>query len=397
MIGAIAGDIIGSRWEFNRIKTTDFPLFSEMNGFTDDSIMTAAIADAILHDKDPAESMREWFRKIRPRKSVGGYGKRFFQWLAAREVQPPYNSFGNGAAMRISPVGFYYDTLEEVLAKAEYYTAVTHSHPEGIKGAQATAAAIFLARNGASKDDIRRYVTEAFGYDLNRTCDQIRPDYTFDVTCQGSVPEAIICFLESTDFESAVRLAVSLGGDSDTLACITGGIAEGFYGVPQWIEEKAMTYLDLDLKVVVKHGFYRALRNKHRLDLSTRSEITPAELRQAIAQWEESVEWISHGYDPYEYDNDLSYREGLDIMLARYCTTKTLQAADAESLQAIDDRFRQATVETEQCVLTDGKGNPDSIHKGHIGLTLPQIKKKYWYYFRWPPDFGEYYEKDDCE
>ena len=176
MIGAIAGDIIGSRWEFNRIKTTDFPLFSEMNGFTDDSIMTAAIADAILHDKDPAESMREWFRKIRPRKSVGGYGKRFFQWLAAREVQPPYNSFGNGAAMRISPVGFYYDTLEEVLAKAEYYTAVTHSHPEGIKGAQATAAAIFLARNGASKDDIRRYVTEAFGYDLNRTCDQIRPD-----------------------------------------------------------------------------------------------------------------------------------------------------------------------------------------------------------------------------
>ncbi len=246
MIGAIAGDIIGSRWEFNRIKTTEFPLFSEKNGFTDDSIMTAAIADAILHDKDPAKTMREWSRKIRPRKNVGGYGKRFFQWLAAREVQPPYNSFGNGAAMRISPVGFYYDTLDEVLVKAEFYTVVSHNHPEGIKGAQATATAIFLARTGSSKDEIRCYVTDRFGYDLSRSCDEIRPDYSFNETCQGTVPEAIICFLESTDFESAVRLAVSLGGDSDTLGCITGSIAEAFYGVPDSISWNVRRNLEWD-------------------------------------------------------------------------------------------------------------------------------------------------------
>lgn len=252
MIGAIAGDIIGSRWEFNRIKTTEFPLFSDKNGFTDDSIMTAAVADAILHDKDPAKSMREWSRNIRPGKGVGGYGKKFFSWLAAPEVQPPYNSFGNGAAMRISPVGFWYDTLEEVLTKAEFYTAVSHNHPEGIKGAQATASAIFLARTGSSKEEIRQYVTDTFGYDLNRTCDQIRPGYSFNETCQETVPEAIICFLESTDFENAVRLAVSLGGDSDTLACITGSIAEAFYGVPNSISWDVRKSLEWDGMVMYR-------------------------------------------------------------------------------------------------------------------------------------------------
>ena len=392
MIGAIAGDIIGSRYEFASIKTTEFPLFGPGCRFTDDTVLTVALAEALVWEQGYCHLLKEYFRRY----PEAGYGGTFIQWAAGQYTEP-YNSFGNGAAMRISPVGFYYDTMEEVLEKAEYYTAVTHNHPEGIKGAQATAAAIFLARNGSSKDEIRRYVTENFGYDLNRTCDQIRPNYTYDVTCQGSVPEVIICFLESMDFESAVRLAVSLGGDSDTQASIAGGIAEGFYGVPLWIEEKAMTYLDPDLKRVVKHGFYRALRNKRRPDLSTSSEITPAELRQAIAQWEESVEWISHGYDPYEYDNDLSYREKLDTMLAKYCARKALQSVDAERLQVIDDRFRQATVETEQCVLTDNKGNPDSIHKGHIGLTLPQIKEKYWYYFRWPPDFEEYDEEDDSK
>ena len=208
-------------------------------------MLTIALAEAILHDKDYCSLLKKYYRRY----PNAGYGGTFAKW-GASSYSEPYNSFGNGAAMRISPVGFWYDTLEEVLAKAEVYTAVTHNHPEGIKGAQATAAAIFMARNGGSKDEIRRYITETFGYDLTRTCDQIRPLYKFDVTCQGSVPEAIICFMESTDFESAVRLAVSLGGDSDTQACIAGGIAEGMYGVPGWIKDQALGYLDEELLTV---------------------------------------------------------------------------------------------------------------------------------------------------
>lgn len=245
MIGAIAGDIIGSQYEFRPIKTTEFELFAPGCRFTDDTVLTVALAEAIIWDKDYGQLLKEYYYRY----PNAGYGGTFIKW-AARPYTEPYNSFGNGAAMRISPVGFWFDTLDEVLAKAEQYTAVTHNHPEGIKGAQATAAAIFLARNGSSKDDIQSYITETFGYDLSRTCDQIRPDYTFDVTCQGSVPEAIICFLESSDYESAVRLAVSLGGDSDTQACIAGGIAEAFYGVPEWISEKAMGFLDPDLQIV---------------------------------------------------------------------------------------------------------------------------------------------------
>jgi ADP-ribosylglycohydrolase len=245
MIGAIAGDIIGSPYEFNAIKTTEFPLFDIGCRFTDDTVLTMALADAILHNEDYVSLMKQYYLRF----PDVGYGGTFIKWAASSETQP-YNSFGNGAAMRISPVGFYYNTLDEVLEKAAFYTAVTHNHPEGIKGAQATAAAIFLARSGSSKDEIQRYITGTFGYNLNRTCDQIRPGYTFEVTCQGTVPEAIICFLESNDFESAVRLAVSLGGDSDTQACIVGGIAEAFYGVPEWIAEKALQILDPDLRIV---------------------------------------------------------------------------------------------------------------------------------------------------
>lgn len=245
MIGAIAGDIIGSPFEFAMIKTTEFPLFASGCRFTDDTVLTVALAEAIIDGTNYADVMKDYFRRF----PNAGYGGTFIKW-AAGSFSGQYNSFGNGAAMRISPVGFYYETLDEVLDKAVFYTAVTHNHPEGIKGAQATASAIFLARKGRSKDEIRRYVTNTFGYDLNRTCEQIRPDYSFDVTCQGSVPEAIICFLESTDYESAVRLAVSLGGDSDTQACIAGGIAEGFYGVPEWIVEKTLELLDLDFRIV---------------------------------------------------------------------------------------------------------------------------------------------------
>jgi ADP-ribosylglycohydrolase len=248
MIGAIAGDIIGSVYEGRgkRIKTKDFPLFAEGCRFTDDSVLTVALADSLLHGSSYEMLLREYYHRY----PHAGYGGMFRKWAQDREARP-YNSFGNGSAMRISPVGFACSSLEEVLAKAEHYSAVTHNHPEGIKGARATAAAVYLARTGGTKKEIRNYIEDSFGYDLSRTLDDIRPGYRFDVTCQGSVPEAIIAFLESTDFEDAVRNAVSLGGDSDTQACITGGIAQAFYGgVPDSIREKVFGILDDGLRKV---------------------------------------------------------------------------------------------------------------------------------------------------
>lgn len=245
MLGAITGDIIGSIYEFNNIKTTEFPLFNPQRCFfTDDSILILALAESILYGKDYVETMKTYFRRY----PDADYGDRFYVW-AASDKNTPYNSWGNGAAMRISPVGYAFNTLEEVLQKALVYTEVTHNHPEGIKGAQATASAIFLARTGHSKQQIKDYIVTTFGYDLSRTCDAIRPDYRFNESCQGTVPEAIIAFLESTDFEQAIRLAISLGGDSDTLACITGGIAQAFYGgVPPEIAEQTVSYLDEPLR-----------------------------------------------------------------------------------------------------------------------------------------------------
>ncbi len=237
MLGAIIGDTIGSVYEFNNIKTTDFPLFEVRSNYTDDSIMTMAVADWLLtdpqHGMDTLEASFLAFAKKYPC-PMGGYGPGFYHWLFEPGSfeggkRHPYNSFGNGAAMRCSANGWMFDTLEETERVAGLSAAITHNHPEGIKGAQSTAAAIFMARNGKSKDEIKAYITMRFGYDLDRTCDNIRPVYDWDSSCQGTVPEAMMAFMDSTDFESAIRLAVSLGGDSDTLACITGGIAEAFY------------------------------------------------------------------------------------------------------------------------------------------------------------------------
>ncbi len=231
MLGAIAGDIIGSVYEQYPIKTMEFPLFQSRSRFTDDTVLTVAIASSILEKVDYAASLRAFGRKY----PNAGYGGAFYKWLFDPE-SGPYNSWGNGAAMRVSPVGFAYATSEEVLKEAENTAAVSHNHPEGIKGAQATALAVFLARTGATKEQIQGEITRRFGYDLNRTIDEIRPRYGFDISCQGTVPEAIIAFLESKDYENAVRKAISLGGDSDTLACITGGIAQAFYKeIPQEI------------------------------------------------------------------------------------------------------------------------------------------------------------------
>lgn len=225
MFGAIAGDIIGSVYEQFPIKTTSFPLFSKFSRFTDDTVLTLAIADAILNKIDYATALKTYGRRY----PAAGYGMSFHRWIHSCSSEP-YNSWGNGSAMRVSPVGFAFDTIEEVLKEAEKTAAVTHNHPEGIKGAQATALAVFLASQGSSKAQIRQEINARFSYNLERSLDEIRPGYFFDVSCQGSVPESMIAFFESVDFEDAVRQAISLGGDSDTMGCIAGGIAQAFYG-----------------------------------------------------------------------------------------------------------------------------------------------------------------------
>lgn len=240
MLGAIVGDIIGSVHEFAGTKTKDFPLFVAASTFTDDSVLTVAVADWIMSGRDLTDVLHEYTRDYPGR----GYGGMYYQW-ARNRLREPYNSYGNGAAMRVSPVGFAFETMEEVLDWAERSATVTHNHPEGIRGAQAAAAAVFLARQDESKDKIRTEIESRFGYDLRRKLDQVRPSYHFDETCQGTVPEALTAFLESASYEDAVRNAISLGGDADTLACITGGVAEAFYGgIPEDLKQQATARLD---------------------------------------------------------------------------------------------------------------------------------------------------------
>jgi ADP-ribosylglycohydrolase len=239
MIGAIFGDIVGSIYEFENIKTTAFDLFNPSAYFTDDTVLSAALAESIMHGIDFIENCKKFVRYY----PSAGYGANFRHW-ASSSSRVPYNSWGNGAAMRVSPVGFAYTSIEEVLEKAEASASITHNHPEGIKGAQATASAIFLARTGQSKENIQNFIETRFSYDLSRSLDEIRPTYSFDVSCQGTVPEAIIAFLESTNYLHAIQLAISLGGDSDTLACITGGIAQAFYGIPEQVSTYVFMKLD---------------------------------------------------------------------------------------------------------------------------------------------------------
>ena len=276
MLGAIIGDMVGSVYEFDNIKTTDFPFFSQRSIYTDDSIMTVAVAEWLLTDN---QHTHETLEKIMVRYAdafpfpEGGYGGSFAQWLFQPESlvdcktgkvagkRVPYNSWGNGAAMRASAVGWKFCTLEETERVAALSASITHDHPEGIKGAQATAAAIFLARTGKSKQEIKDYIEKRFGYDLGTHTDELRKTYGWEDSCQGTVPPAIRAFLDSTDFESAVRIAVSLGGDSDTLACITGGIAEAYYGeIPREIFNAAMDKLPESflyvLKVFEQGSFY---------------------------------------------------------------------------------------------------------------------------------------------
>lgn len=242
MLGAIIGDIIGSPYEFESEKTKDFELFTADSDLTDDSMMTIAVGCACvkaeLHDEQDFKSWLIYYmRKIGREFPFAGYGHHFFRWIKS-DFMGAYNSFGNGSAMRVSPVAWVAESLEETEKLAKWSAEVTHNHPEGIKGAQAVAAAIYLARTGKSKAEIKEYIEQNY-YTLDFTLDEIRPSYEFDVTCQGSVPQAIQCFLESTDFEDAVRNAISLGGDGDTQAAMAGAIAEAYYGIPDDIKEEA--------------------------------------------------------------------------------------------------------------------------------------------------------------
>lgn len=258
LCGAIAGDIVGSVYEFSPFKSTEFSLFCYSSEFTDDSVMTVANADWLLSRDSLFGIMQDWGNRY----PTAGYGGMFLNWLQNYDPQP-YNSFGNGSAMRVSPVGWAFDTLEKTLEAAKQSAEVTHNHPEGIKGAQATAACIFLARTGKSKQEIKEYIENTFSYNLSRTCDEIRPSYYFDVTCQGSVPESIIAFLDSTDFESAIRLAVSLGGDADTMGAITGGIAEAFYGgVPEHIRKEVQKRLPKEFINVMQEFYAKFIKDK---------------------------------------------------------------------------------------------------------------------------------------
>nr|WP_315039830.1 ADP-ribosylglycohydrolase family protein [uncultured Neisseria sp.] len=242
MLGAVIGDIAGSRFEFDNYRHTDFDIFSPDSDFTDDTICTVAIADWVLQgcNNNLASILQGWCRAYPCPK--GAYGGRFSQWIEWKDPEP-YNSWGNGSAMRVSAVGWAFATLEETLHFAEQSAAVTHNHPEGIKGAQAVAAAVFWARTGMGKAQIKENITRQFGYDLSQSCDQIRPHYHFNESCQETVPQAVTAFLESDDFEHAIRLAVSLGGDSDTLAAITGSIAEAYHGIPASMREHALAIL----------------------------------------------------------------------------------------------------------------------------------------------------------
>lgn len=291
MYGAIIGDMAGSIFEFAPTKSKDFELLPEYSEVTDDSVMTTAVADTLLGlsgDESDDEikklfvkKMKEWGRRY----PDAGYGGRFSSWLTFFDTEP-YGSFGNGSAMRVSPCGWLFDNMEMTRKMAMLSSAVTHDHAEGIKGAESVASAIFMARNGASKEEIKEYITREFEYDLNRTCDDIRPEYEFDVTCQGSVPEAIIAFLEGTDYEDTIRNAISLGGDADTQAAIAGSIAEAYFGagercrsgkcdgaedpnvavdagstscrgIPQWLIDKADKHIPDDIKEVIKRFYSR--------------------------------------------------------------------------------------------------------------------------------------------
>jgi len=257
MLGAIAGDIIGSRFERFNIKSEKFELFSPDSCFTDDTVMTVAIADSLLTGEDYAVSMRKWGQRYPNR----GYGQRFALWLGNPNLSAS-DSSGNGAAMRVSPIGMFFNGFEDVLAEAERSALASHNHPEAVKGAQAIAASVYLAKNGDNKGEIRKFIIETFAYNLEQTIESMRPNYHLDFTCQGTVPQAIIAFLDSTGFEDTIRKAISLGGDSDTIACMAGAIAHAYYRkIPAFIVGEVRQRLTKELLEVVDNFSWKAFQS----------------------------------------------------------------------------------------------------------------------------------------
>ena len=249
MIGVIVGDIVGSVYEFNNYRAKDFhPFFHHKAFFTDDTVCTVAVADALLNNRSPAVALKDWGKRYW---HIGGWGKRFGDWLSSPDMKP-YGSFGNGAAMRVSSAGFLATSVDDAISLSDRVTEVTHNHAEGLRGAAATAVAIHLARRGFSAHDIRAAISGRFRYDLSMSVDEIRPNYRYNETCQDTVPQSLICALEASSFEDAIRNAISIGGDSDTIGAIAGGLAEALFGVPRLIADKAFGYLPPDMTAILK-------------------------------------------------------------------------------------------------------------------------------------------------
>ncbi len=372
MYGAILGDIIGSPFEFDRgDKTKDFKLFSRRSHFTDDSVMTLAVCEALLKVGQDAtvkeiedaviSSMQSWRRRY-PHAGYGGY---FRRWLTACHPEP-YNSFGNGSAMRVSAVGWLYDSLENTRTVAKATANVTHNHPEGIKGAEATASAIFMARNGSSKEEIKKYIENEFHYDLNKTLDEIRPSYHMDETCQKTVPEAIIAFLEAKDFEDAIRNAVSLGGDTDTLGAITGSIAEAYYGIPEWLMTECRKRINRDMRVVLD-DFNDALSNQDDFPDSNKM------IEDAIDQY--YVQNNKDGMLVFMKTLLISIEQGGELVVP-YITTHSILSEEQLNSINIGDAFTlNHDVKLKLETVKDVKGNEwmgvftstNEMHKGSSG------------------------------
>lgn len=372
MYGAILGDIIGSPFEFDRgDKTKDFKLFSRRSHFTDDSVMTLAVCEALLKVGQDAtvkeiedaviSSMQSWGRRY-PHAGYGGY---FRRWLTACHPEP-YNSFGNGSAMRVSAAGWLYDSLENTRTVAKATANVTHNHPEGIKGAEATASAIFMARNGSSKEEIKKYIENEFHYDLNRTLDEIRPSYHMDETCQKTVPEAIIAFLEATDFEDAIRNAVSLGGDTDTLGAITGSIAEAYYGIPEWLMTECRKRINRDMRVVLD-DFNDALSSQDDFPDSNKM------IEDAIDQY--YVQNNKDGMLVFMKTLLISIEQGGELIVPYITTHSILSKEQLNSISIGDTFILDHDVKLKLETVKDVKGNEwmgvftstNEMHKGSSG------------------------------
>lgn len=372
MYGAILGDIIGSPFEFDRgDKTKDFKLFSRRSHFTDDSVMTLAVCEALLKvgqdvtvkeiEDAVISSMQSWGRRY-PHAGYGGY---FRRWLTARHPEP-YNSYGNGSAMRVSAVGWLYDSLEKTRTVAKATANVTHNHPEGIKGAEATASAIFMARNGSSKEEIKKYIENEFHYDLNRTLNEIRPGYHMDETCQKTVPEAIIAFLEAKDFEDAIRNAVSLGGDTDTLGAITGSIAEAYYGIPEWLITECRKRINKDMRIILD-DFNDVLSNQDDFPNSNKM------IEDAIDQY--YVQNNKDGMLVFMKTLLISIEQGGELVVP-YITTHSILSEEQLNSISIGDTFTlDHDVKLKLETVKDVKGNEwmgvftstNEMHKGSSG------------------------------